>query len=1086
MKNSPSGSGVRAALLACATACAFTSAHAQNGTWTGTASPGLWSDSANWSGGTIANGVGNTANFSTIDIPDGTFIAALDTPRTIGSITFGDTNTSSAGFWVIDNNVDPLNILTLDGSPVITVNALGTDALAEISAQITGTAGLTKAGPGTLTLSGPNTYSGTTTVTQGTLVDTPEHSNAGAVTVADGATFGTLLKTVDTTLSTGNLTVGTTTGATVQLDFGNLTNPSFAPLAVNNLFFHGPSTIKVVGKNLTTGTFPLMQYTTKDPGSTVVGGLTLALPTRTTGVLSDSANTISVNITGTQQVKWNGNVSNDWDIDPDGTGAIGTPNWLTTVTAASTRYIQGSVGTDVVTFDDTASGGAEKTVNLTATMSPNGLTFNNSTSNYTLTGPGKLSGLVGLEKNGTGMVTLANSATNDYAGTTLINAGSLRLGDGVTAGAGQITGAIQNEGTLILNRPDNFDFTNALAGAGTFEKAGPNTVSFTLNTNFTTPVKITSGKLKFNLGASLTGVLSGTGELESSAGNLDLGGSDPNTHTGRVNVTGGVLRLMKPEGVTAVGGDIYITGAATVSILANEQIANTATIHALGTSADSLAGSTGVETYGAAVVNGVATTQLIMRNSQVITGTATVNQGILGVASAHTGTVGAVVMTSPTAILRVAGGSAASFMNVGAGGITASAGDVQVKFSTTDQDATLNLAGDLTTTGNFAFTNAGYPGTNLNVVNLSGNRIFNIGAGTTTTFAPDLVSATDNLTKSGGGTLTLNASCIATIAGGTTVSAGTLLVNGSLAGGVTVDAAATLGGSGSIGGNALVNGTLSPGGTAIGALTGSGAVTFGPDSDLNIGIGSWTGTAAGVDWDAVNANTLAFTATAGNPLTIHISGTPTGFTETNKTLVIGTSTNLPTGFDAAAIVLDTAGFSGSGTWQVQLTGSNVELIYTAGLVSPYDAWANAAGLTGANNGPSDDPDKDGENNQLEFALSGNPLSGKANDKVVSKIASVGGQQRLTLTLPVRSGVTFGGSPSKNGAADGIVYTVEGNDDLQGLWELDVTEVTGADATAIQSGLPALPTGWTYKTFRVPGTANGDAKEFIRAVVNTAA
>jgi hypothetical protein len=281
-----------------------------------------------------------------------------------------------------------------------------------------------------------------------------------------------------------------------------------------------------------------------------------------------------------------------------------------------------------------------------------------------------------------------------------------------------------------------------------------------------------------------------------------------------------------------------------------------------------------------------------------------------------------------------------------------------------------------------------------------------------------------------------------------------------------------------------VDGTLAPG-ASVGSLDSTSSLTLAADSDWAVEVGSWTGITAGTDWDLVSADTLAFTATPGNPLTIHISGTPTGFTETAKTLVIGTSVNAISGFDVASILIDSSGFTGTGTWAVQVTGTNVELVYTAGSGTPYDAWATAAGLTEDNNDPADDPDKDGEDNQLEFALSGDPLSGMANNKVVSKIASVGGQMALTLTLPVRAGVTFAGSPSKNGAADGIVYNVEASEGLVD-WDLEVTEVTGADATAIQAGLPALPAGWSYRTFRTPGPVTAEPKEFIHVEVNTAA
>ncbi|WP_367873251.1 beta strand repeat-containing protein [Luteolibacter sp. Populi] len=1009
----------------------------------------------------------------------------------------GANSGSTAATW----NVEAGNILQSEGLAVSlgTLNGAGTltnshatnpatftigagNFNGAVTDGLSATTGITKTGPGTLFLTGLNNYTGATTINQGSLIFSPDHFGSGAINVADGTTFGTQVKLPDTTLTGGDLTVGSATGATLQLDFGLNPNPANPPVAVTGLVFNGPSTVKIIGKNLTAGTFPVLQYTTL--GGTPLSGLTLALPTRTNGSLSDTGFGVNLNITSTEQVKWNGDVSNDWDIDPTGANVVGTPNWLTTSGNAATRYIQGTIGSDAVNFDDSASGGTEKTVNLTATVTPSGLTFDNSAKNYTLTGSGKLSGVTILEKKGTGMVTLANTTANDYTGGTIITAGALRLGDGVTPGAGVISGAIQNEGTLILNRPDSFDFTNALTGNGTLEKAGSNTVSFTLPTTITTPLALTAGKLKFNAGGFLTGTLSGAGELEAAGGTLEVGSNldlVPNTNTGLTTISGGSLRLNKSANVDALGGNIDIMGAGVLATGNPDQVANTATVRALGTSADSLSGVTGLETYANVVVNGVPTTQLILRHLAVVTGTGTVNNGILGVASAHTATVESVVMTSADSILRVAGGSALSTMNVGSGGITASGGDVQVKFSNTEFPAVLNLAGDLTTTGNFTFSNGAYPGAVENVVNLIGNRVFNIGAGTTTTFAPDLATTTETLTKSGAGTLSLNTTCDATIAGGTTVSDGSLLVNGSLSGSIQVDATGTLGGSGTLSGAAVVDGTVAPGAAAaIGLLTSTSSVTFEPDSDFAVGVGSWIGTTPGGDWDSLSAASLAFTATVGNPLTIHVSGSPTGFTESNKVIVIASSTAAPTGFDPAAIVVESAGFSGTGTWVVQLNGNNIELAYTAGTGSPFSSWASGAGLTPGNNGQTDNPDFDGDNNLVEFALKGDPMTGKSNTQVASKLASVGGQTALTLTLPVRNTATFSGLTEKVAAVDGVTYRIQAGDNLNG-WTLEVSEVIGADAAAIQADLPVLQplSGWTYRTFRSPGAVSGDPIEFIR-------
>src|SRR5262249_32794147 len=77
-----------------ATALLPAAASAQSGTWTATAgSPAFWDTAGNWSGGTIANGVDNTANF-TSNIT-GPYTVALNANvdgnggRTIGNLVFG-------------------------------------------------------------------------------------------------------------------------------------------------------------------------------------------------------------------------------------------------------------------------------------------------------------------------------------------------------------------------------------------------------------------------------------------------------------------------------------------------------------------------------------------------------------------------------------------------------------------------------------------------------------------------------------------------------------------------------------------------------------------------------------------------------------------------------------------------------------------------------------------------------------------------------------------------------------------------------------------------------------------------------------
>ena len=142
-------------------------AQTDNGTWNVNAD-GLWSLDTNWLSNTIANGEGCTANFTHNITADRT--VHLDGDRTLSNLVFSDSDTATAGSWLLDNNGTSSNNLILAGTiPTITVNALGTNKTATISAIIEGTAGLAKAGTGTLVLSGANTYTGTTTVAAGTL-----------------------------------------------------------------------------------------------------------------------------------------------------------------------------------------------------------------------------------------------------------------------------------------------------------------------------------------------------------------------------------------------------------------------------------------------------------------------------------------------------------------------------------------------------------------------------------------------------------------------------------------------------------------------------------------------------------------------------------------------------------------------------------------------------------------------------------------------------------------------------------------------------------------------------------------------------
>ncbi|MCX6878953.1 MAG: hypothetical protein NTW21_34855 [Verrucomicrobia bacterium] len=205
----------------------------------------------------------------------------------------------------------------------------------------------------------------------------------------------------------------------------------------------------------------------------------------------------------------------------------------------------------------------------------------------------------------------------------------------------------------------------------------------------------------------------------------------------------------------------------------------------------------------------------------------------------------------------------------------------------------------------------------------------------------------------------------------------------------------------------------------------------------------------------------------------------------NDTMIILSATAGVTG--TFSPVVQPVGMPAGLAFEVIYNPTNVQLKVVAS--SPFDTWINTFGFTNpADKTKAANPDSDELNNLGEFATDGNPASGVNSGKIVGKIAPVGRINVLTLTLPVRNGTLpdpadpVGGELGLKQAADGLFYKIQASDDLLSS-PLTVTEVTGPDAAAIQLGLPALNSGWTYRTFRSPGPVAGDPIEFMRVKIS---
>jgi autotransporter-associated beta strand protein len=188
---------------------------AANGVWINDGN-GLWSTTNNWSNGAVGTGIGETADFSTINITASRTVT-LDSSRSLGTLKFGDT--SGAQNWTLASSGG--FGLTLDNgsatSPSIAVNQNTVTNLVSLS----GTNGFTKSSAGTLILGVGNSLSGTLNV------DTAQGSsgNDGMLRIASPNGFGSV--------SAINIRNQNAAYSTLQLDGTNGNISSSAPITLN-------------------------------------------------------------------------------------------------------------------------------------------------------------------------------------------------------------------------------------------------------------------------------------------------------------------------------------------------------------------------------------------------------------------------------------------------------------------------------------------------------------------------------------------------------------------------------------------------------------------------------------------------------------------------------------------------------------------------------------------------------------------------------------------------------------------------------------------------------------------------------------
>jgi autotransporter-associated beta strand protein len=368
-----------------------------------------------------------------------------------GVITLSSTITNRV-FIFSDAGLLTLNTGTITGSGIsLRTGGIGDMAISSVIG--TGTGGLTKGGVGTLTLSGANTYSGGTTVNNGTLT----LSGLGTL----GATNGAL-----TIIGAGRVDLGglTRTNGAFTLDSGTLSNGTFTAtsFALTNA---GTVSAVLAGSGAVTktgaGTATLSGANTYTGGTLISGGALQIGNGGTTGSLAgaitNNASLIfnrSDNLTQSNAITGTGNLTK--------TGA-GT---LTLLSGAS--YSGGTL---------VSAGGLQgSTASLQGIITNNGTVIFDQDTNGSYADV--LSGSGSVNKAGSGTVTFTSD--NSYTGETWIQLGTLNLNAAAGAAKNTTSARVSTNATLLIsqsNQVNNIATTVTLSG-GTIRTAAGVTETF--------------------------------------------------------------------------------------------------------------------------------------------------------------------------------------------------------------------------------------------------------------------------------------------------------------------------------------------------------------------------------------------------------------------------------------------------------------------------------------------------------------------------------------------------------------------------------------------------------------------------------
>ena len=513
---------------------------------------------------------------------DGSFTRTIGTDSTSGTVTYNN--------QMYLANTAPLQITSAGTANVVYSGNISNNIASE-------SATITKVGAGSLTLSASNDWrggfiagAGTTILSGGNAIydtNTVVVSNNATLLLSSSETIGSLAGAGTVTLGANSLVTGSNSASTTY---------SGVIGGTGGIFKAGTGTFTLAGANTYSGDTIVNAGTLAFSNGSVNSSLIRLGPDGSAGdatvLLSDSDGGTTVNST--------------FVVRPGGGNrSLVSSNSSGINTYAGSVYLDGGATISQQAAGVFALTGTEidvKSQTLTLSSVTNG---NVAVSSTIFDSNADVGNLV---KSGNGTVTLTGA--NAYAGSTLISAGTLQVGDG--GGSGQLgAGNVTNNASLLINRTGAITMGNTISGTGSVTLIGGGVLNITgTNNSYTGNTIISNGTVRIStlansntvssIGVSNNVTLAGTDAtnavLDYTGGNVTTdrsfvvneGGGTINMASSSTEMTltgsaSGSGKLIVGEGTLVLSnsgdsfapGSIQVDSGATLVLAADDQIGNT-------------------------------------------------------------------------------------------------------------------------------------------------------------------------------------------------------------------------------------------------------------------------------------------------------------------------------------------------------------------------------------------------------------------------------------------------------------------------------------------------------------------------------